>query len=47
MASGLPTVTTNAGGTSDIVGYLQRKFMVGIEDRILFSEKLKELIEKN
>lgn len=45
MASGLPTVTTNAGGTADIVGELQSKFMVDIEDREGFSQKLKELIE--
>jgi len=45
MASGLPTVTTNAGGTADIVGELQSQFMVDIEDREGFAGKLKELIE--
>jgi glycosyltransferase involved in cell wall biosynthesis len=44
MASGLPTVTTNAGGTADIVGELQSQFMVDIEDRDGFAIKLKELI---
>lgn len=45
MASGLPTVTTNAGGTNDIVGELQSKFMVDTHDREGFAIKLKELIE--
>lgn len=45
MASGLPTVTTNAGGTADIVGELQSYFMVDIHDREGFASKLKELIE--
>lgn len=45
MASGLPTVTTNAGGTADIVGELQSTFMVDIQDREGFAIKLKELIE--
>jgi len=45
MASGLPTVTTNAGGTADIVGELQSQFMVDIHDRESFAIKLKELIE--
>jgi len=45
MASGLPTVTTNAGGTVDIVGEIQTRFMVDIQDRDGFSAKLKELIE--
>lgn len=45
MASGLPTVTTNAGGTADIVGELQSQFMVDIQDREGFAMKLKELIE--
>jgi len=45
MASGLPVVTTNAGGIADIVGEIQSKFMVDIEDRDGFSSRLKELIE--
>ncbi len=45
MASGLPTVTTNAGGTNDIVGEFQSKFMVDTHDREGFAIKLKELIE--
>lgn len=44
MASGLPTVTTNAGGTADIVGELQSTFMVDIQDREGFAIKLKELV---
>ena len=45
MASGLPTVTTNAGGIADIVGELQSKFMVDIKDRDGFAKKLEELIK--
>ena len=45
MASGLPTVTTNAGGTADIVGKLQAEFMVDMQDKEGFASKLKELIE--
>lgn len=45
LASGLPTITTNAGGTADIVGELQSTFMVDIQDREGFALKLKELIE--
>lgn len=45
MASGLPSITTDAGGTADIVGELQSKFMVDIHDREGFALKLKELIE--
>ena len=45
MASGLPTVTTNAGGIPDIVGELQSNFMVDIKDRDGFADKLKELID--
>jgi glycosyltransferase involved in cell wall biosynthesis len=45
MASGLPVVTTNAGGTADIVGKIQSEFMVDIEDREGFAIKLKELIK--
>ena len=45
MASGLPTVTTNAGGTADIIGELQSTFMVDIDSREGFAIKLKELID--
>ncbi len=44
MASGLPTVTTNAGGTVDIIGEFQSKYMVDIKDKEGFAIKLKELI---
>lgn len=43
MASGLPVVTTNAGGIKDIVGEEQARFMVPKEDRELFAEKLIQL----
>lgn len=45
MASGLPLITTNAGGTADIIGELQSKFIVDIHNREAFALKLKELIE--
>ena len=45
MASGLPIVTTNAGGIRDILGEKQKKFMVDIKDREEFALKLKALIE--
>ena len=44
MASGLPIVTTNAGGTNDLVGKLQKKYVVDIKNREEFSKKLIELI---
>jgi len=44
MASGLPTVTTNAGGIKDILGDKQKEFMVDIKDREGFAKKLGELI---
>ncbi|SMM98272.1 glycosyl transferase group 1 [uncultured Candidatus Thioglobus sp.] len=44
MASGLPMVVTNAGGTKDIIGKLQSEFMVDIDDVDGFSKKLKLLI---
>ena len=44
MASGLPIVTTNAGGTIDIVGEYQKQFMVDCQDRDGFADKLSELI---
>ena len=47
MASGLPCVTTNAGGTADIIGELQKEFMVDINNREKFSEKLTELISSD
>jgi len=45
MASGLPIVTTNAGGIKDILGSRQLAYMVDINDRDAFSEKLKSLLE--
>ena len=43
MASGLPIVTTNAGGIKDILGPLQLEYMVDVLDRDGFSAKLVEL----
>lgn len=43
MASGLPIVTTDAGGIKDILGSEQLKFMVNKDDRDLFVDKLIEL----
>lgn len=40
MASGLPVVSTDAGGIKDILGPAQTKYMVEKEDRIGFGEKL-------
>lgn len=43
MASGLPIVTTNAGGINDLLGYEQKNMMVDREDRVSFANKLIEL----
>jgi glycosyltransferase involved in cell wall biosynthesis len=45
MASGLPTVTTNAGGTANIVGELQSKYMVDTKDKDGFANNLREILE--
>lgn len=45
MAAGLPIVTTDAGGTKDILGNLQKKFMSSKDNRDEFVEKLKLLID--
>jgi glycosyltransferase involved in cell wall biosynthesis len=47
MASGLPIVTTNAGGIKDILGPQQLNFMVDVHDRQAFSEKLQLLLGDN
>jgi glycosyltransferase involved in cell wall biosynthesis len=47
MASGLPIVSTNAGGIKDIFGDKQLCYMVDINDRDTFSEKLLELMKNN
>lgn len=44
MASGLPVVTTNAGGTPDIVGDIQSTLMVDTLDRVGFSDCLTQLL---
>lgn len=43
MASGLPVVTTDAGGIKDIIGERQKEFMVGKEDRDKFADKIVQL----
>lgn len=45
MSSGLPLITTNAGGTTDLLGELQSKYIVDIKDRDGFAIKLQELIK--
>ncbi|HIP47360.1 MAG TPA: glycosyltransferase family 1 protein [Lutibacter sp.] len=45
MASGLPIVTTNAGGIKDILDTKQLDYMVDINDRDMFSEQLKSLLD--
>ena len=44
MASGLPIVTTDAGGIKDIVGDEQAAFMVSKDDRAAFARQLNDLI---
>jgi glycosyltransferase involved in cell wall biosynthesis len=45
MASGLPIVSTDAGGIRDIVGEKQTKYIIDREDRDAFSDKLLELTD--
>lgn len=44
MASGLPVVTTNAGGIKDILGAKQLEYMADIHDRDGFADKLQQLM---
>ena len=44
MASGLPIVTTNAGGIKDILGPKQLNYMTDISDRDKFKELLNSLL---
>ncbi|MFZ3588949.1 glycosyltransferase family 4 protein [Bacillus sp. DJP31] len=44
MACGLPIVATDAGGTNDIFGTLQKKYVVPKKDIKMFKEKLSTLI---
>lgn len=43
MACGLPVIATDAGGTIDIFGNMQQKYIVKREDPTMFKEKLKEV----
>lgn len=45
MASGLPVVTTDAGGIKDILGERQKEYMVDKNDRDSFALKLIELCQ--
>jgi glycosyltransferase involved in cell wall biosynthesis len=45
MAAGLPIVTTDAGGTSDILGPAQRAFVVQRDARDVLARKLAELLD--
>lgn len=45
MASGLPVVTTDAGGIRDIVGKSQSEYMVPKEGREAFAQKLVQLAQ--
>jgi glycosyltransferase involved in cell wall biosynthesis len=47
MASGLPIVSTNAGGTSEIVGELQSKYISDKDDIASFSSNLVKVLEDN
>ena len=45
MACGLPIVTTNAGGISDILDGYQKNYIADVDDRDLLAAKLKKMIE--
>lgn len=45
MACGIPIVTTNAGGISDILDGYQKNYVVDINDRDLLADKLKSMID--
>lgn len=44
MACGLPVVSTNAGGTADLFGEKQRQFIVDIDDRDRFKDRIREML---
>ena len=44
MATGLPIVSTNAGGVSELVGKLQSKFIVSKDDPDSFSLCLQKMV---
>ncbi len=45
MASGLPIVATDAGGTRDLLGSMQQDFIVPRDDPVVFAERLCRLVE--
>jgi glycosyltransferase involved in cell wall biosynthesis len=47
MASGLPVVTTNAGGIKDILGVKQSAYMTDKDDRETFSDKILQLLHSS
>lgn len=44
MAAGLPIVTTDAGGTRDVVGPLQQRYVVSKDEPEAFADRLLELV---
>lgn len=44
MASGLPIVSTDAGGTRDIVGQLQQEYVVSRDDPLFFASRLVDML---
>lgn len=45
MACGLPIVSTDAGGTVDLFGPLQRQFVIDVDDRELLAKKLATMVD--
>jgi glycosyltransferase involved in cell wall biosynthesis len=44
MAAGLPIVTTDAGGTADLLGKAQQRFVVARDDRDTLADRLGEIL---
>lgn len=47
MASGLPIVSTDAGGTIDLVGKLQKRYILDKEDYLNFAFKLANILKNS